>query len=57
MEAADLPFHDRICSGARIGVGMTWMLSLAKTASNMLVNLESRSRIKNVNCGTWSLRC
>jgi hypothetical protein len=54
--AADPAFHDRVCSGARIVVLMIWIPSLAKTASNMLVNLESRSRIKNVNCGTWSPR-
>jgi hypothetical protein len=54
--AADPAFHDRVCSGPRIVVLMIWIPSLAKTASNMLVNLESRSRIKNVNCGTWSPR-
>jgi hypothetical protein len=32
--------------GDRIGVLMIWMPSLVKTASNMLVNFESRSRIR-----------
>ena len=49
-ETADPAFHNRVRSGARIGVLMIWMPALAKIASNMLVNLESRSRIKNLNC-------
>lgn len=42
--------------GARIGVLMICIPSLTKTASNMLVNFESRSRIKNLNCATRSPR-
>ncbi len=38
------------------GVLMIWMPSLAKTASNMLVNFEARSRIRNLNCATRSSR-
>ena len=30
--------------------------SLTKIASNVLVNLESQSRIKNLDCATWSSR-
>jgi hypothetical protein len=40
--------------GARIGVLMICVSSLAKTASNMLVNFESQSRIKNLNRATCS---
>jgi hypothetical protein len=42
--------------GAWIGVLMICMASLAKTASNVLVNFVSRSRIKNLNCVARSPR-
>ena len=44
--------------GARTGVLMIWMPSLAKTASKSRVNLLSRSRIRNRNdpgC-SWSVQ-
>ena len=50
-----LPLHCSVIEftrDVRIGVLMIRIPSLTKTASTMLVNFESRSRIKNLNCDT-----
>jgi hypothetical protein len=46
-DAADEPSAIAFARGARTGVLITWMLVAVKTASNVVVNLASRSRIRN----------
>ena len=53
---ANPAFHDRVLAVLGSGVLMICMPSLAKTASNILVNFESRLRIKNLNCAARSPR-
>ena len=48
-DGADPAFGIAFARGARTGVRRRRMASLANTASNMPVNLLSRSRIKKVN--------
>jgi plastocyanin len=46
-ERADHPFADRVRAGRLRGVLMILMLSAVKTASNVVVNRASRSRMRN----------
>src|SRR5665213_1953991 len=44
-----------VCSGARIGVRMVRMPSERNTSSKLVVNLVSRSRIRNLTgCARWA---
>jgi hypothetical protein len=52
-DGADDALRDAFAFGARTGVVMIWMPSLAKMASKSRVNLLSRSRIRNRNGDRW----